>query len=174
METKFSFFEVSMIRKLMSCKSDEDIAEILERSVPDVKEKIHELTGGNSPFQESQLQKKRQAERRAEELRLKRQEKQARKDVEKKRTTSSAIISRSTADRIQANKRRNEPKFVTKVVELSQLVAVRIDHKTTIFIKPGEDPEGAKEKYFERLHACKSRMMNAAGAAWTPVAKFKT
>jgi hypothetical protein len=148
MENNFSAFEVRLLKSLLSKRSDEDIALMLERPVCEVSEKINELTGGISPFQEKLLQKKKQQERREEIVRQKKQQQQAKKDVEKKRTVSSRIIAHQTADRIQARKRRDEPKYVTKEIDLSKLVAVRIDHRTVVFAKPGEDPDKVREKYF--------------------------
>lgn len=148
MENSFSVFEVRLLKSLLSKKSDEEIALMLERPVHDVSAKIHELTGGISPFQEKLQQKKKQQERREEIVRQKKQQQQAKKVVEKKRTVSSRIISHQTADRVQARKRRDEPQFKTKAVDYSQLVAVRIDHRTVVFAKPGEDPDKVREKYF--------------------------
>lgn len=175
MANNFSLFEVLMIKDLISNKSDNDIADMLNRPVHEVTGKIHELTGGANPYHEKQLQKKKEQERRAEVVRLKKDRQQAKKDWESKKRTSTSIIAQQNAERQRARRKREEPKFATKQIDLSQLIAVRIDHKTTIFIKPGEDPFQAKIKYFDRLREGKSRMLipEKDPEKWNKVAKFK-
>lgn len=46
---------------------------------------------------------------------------------------------------------KKQPKqMVTRKENLSDLIRIRIDHKTEIFIKPGTDPEAAKQRYLDR------------------------
>lgn len=44
---------------------------------------------------------------------------------------------------------RYEPLHRTLNRDYSQMQAVRIDHRTVIYIKPGQDPEAAKETYLQ-------------------------
>jgi hypothetical protein len=71
-------------------------------------------------------------------------------------------------------KLREQPQYKTKEVILSNLIAVRIDQRTTIFIKPGEDPMQAKLKYFDRLREKQKVLFPQPDPEkWKKVSKFK-
>ncbi|HEX8334709.1 MAG TPA: hypothetical protein VF622_18950 [Segetibacter sp.] len=53
----------------------------------------------------------------------------------------------------QKKVRRREPLFKNKVVDYTQLISVRIDNKTIIYAKPGEDIEAVKRKFKGSLKA---------------------
>src|SRR5687768_3094122 len=48
MTEPFSTIEIQLIKVSMCCKTDDEIAELLERSVQDVHEIINKLTGGSA------------------------------------------------------------------------------------------------------------------------------
>lgn len=43
-----------------------------------------------------------------------------------------------------------KPKFNTRSIDYSQMTSIRIDAKTTIYAKPGEDPEEVRKRYLNR------------------------
>jgi hypothetical protein len=48
----------------------------------------------------------------------------------------------------QANRKREESRrYKTKAVDTSQLIPVRIDHKTVIYARPGQNIEELKQRY---------------------------
>jgi hypothetical protein len=174
MENSFSVFEVRLIRSLYTKKSDEDIALVLEKPTVLVSEKIKEMTGGISPFHSEQRERIKQGERKAEVTRQKKQEKKSKEQVENKRSKSSRIIASQNAEMERKRKLREQPQYKTKEVILSNLIAVRIDQRTTIFIKPGEDPMQAKLKYFDRLREKQKVLFPQPDPEkWKKVSKFK-
>lgn len=52
--------------------------------------------------------------------------------------------------RIKKEQLQNQKKFQTNQIDYSQLQTVRIDRKTVIYIKPGQDPEQIKAKYLKQ------------------------
>lgn len=59
-----------------------------------------------------------------------------------------AEIVRRAAENSKKYQRR-PPAFKTIHVDYTQLQTLRIDRKTTIYIKPGQDPEAAKKKFLK-------------------------
>lgn len=53
--------------------------------------------------------------------------------------------------KMHTERKRVEPKFAMKIVDYAALISIRIDSKTIIYAKPGEDPEAVKQKYLTRL-----------------------
>jgi hypothetical protein len=91
-----------------------------------------------------------QREERQEQRSPRRRDKKVDPGNEKKKEVK-ALIAKQNADRRQKNRENEKPKFVQRTVDYSQLVSVRVDSKTIIYIKPGEDPEIAKKKYIANL-----------------------
>lgn len=49
-----------------------------------------------------------------------------------------------------ARRKRHEPLFQTKTVDYSNLRTVRIDDRTVVYAKPGEDPDDVRERYLKQ------------------------
>jgi hypothetical protein len=67
--------------------------------------------------------------------------------AEKAKLDRQKAIKQETVMAEQRKKRREEPKLATKQVDRNEMITVRVDAKTVIEIKRGEDPKKAIEKY---------------------------
>ncbi len=79
------------------------------------------------------------------------------KQEERQRRNESAI--KQWNKQTQKNKTRL-PVFKIKQVDYSQLMQVRIDHKTIVYANPGEDPAAVKERYLQRASNQKQETNN--------------
>jgi hypothetical protein len=89
--------------------------------------------------------------------------------LQKKKTISSSIIS---TYKIPSASTRQRKIFEIKTVDTSQLISVRIDNKTTIYIKPGQDIETARRIYQERI-ANSKKILYEKNKTTKEVKKFK-
>jgi hypothetical protein len=148
---EFSEMEQSIIKNSMLRKTHKQIADLLDSNVTDIAQFIQTLTTGTqiiSKQMELDAHKKTKApkplskhELIADQRKKDKQAEQMRKnDIEK--------------DRHEQRRRSREPAFKTKQVDYSQMISVRIDRKTTIYAKPGEDISELKAKFIE-LHGTK-------------------
>lgn len=64
--------------------------------------------------------------------------------------------------REERDKKLERSKFATKVVNLDELQSVRIDERTTIFIKPGENAVEARLAYLDREKTKKDKLFSKA------------
>jgi hypothetical protein len=135
----FTFFETVLIRNELSNKSFMQIADILNKPVDEVaeyataiaKEEGLNLFGRNS-------------KEKAQASKVKPENKQA------------VIISRQIEHKQSEQRRKGrEPQYETKAFDPSKLIAVKVDEKTIIFIKPGEDAAAARKACLERLNRFK-------------------
>jgi hypothetical protein len=180
MANNFSSIEVRLIRSLISCRSDEDIAMILEKPVQDVAAKIHELTGGVGPYQAKLNKKKNKVEKKKREHKKevvvrqqKRSEGKAKKEFESNKSKEiRKLIARQNAERQARNRERDKPLFKMNKVDYTKLIAVRIDYKTVIYAKPGEDIAEVKKRYNDRLNEAKAKVAPKE-KAYKEVKKFK-
>jgi hypothetical protein len=75
-------------------------------------------------------------------------EKQVQKQVElKKREQDKKRINMDYAAALARKARKEDKKFETRERNLAQMQTVRIDSKTWIYVKPGDDIEKLKKKY---------------------------
>lgn len=82
--------------------------------------------------------------RRAEAAKLERRIAKAMKQKQK-------IEAKKTIERVKVQKeRQQEKRFEMKPVDLSNLEPLRIDHKTIVYLKPGQDKQAVIEKYLKR------------------------
>lgn len=149
----FSFFETVLIRNELSNKSFKDIASILNRPIDEVaefatilaKEEGLTLFGGV-------------AKEKNKPSKVKPENKQA------------VIVSRHIEARQSEQRRKGrEPQYETKTFDPSKLVAVKVDEKTIIFIKPGEDATEERKACLERLNRFKQEAYKPV-----PVGRKKT
>ena len=202
MAKEFSHTDLRLVRSLMKVKSDEDIAVIIDRTTEEVTTLIREMTGDISPYHQklnrpkrsrwpgsderkmqreqkkqerlqAQIDKRKQKELEAEERRQLREQKKAKADWEKRQGRElKKLVAQQNADRAAAKRKREEPQFRTRQVDYSQRIAVRIDHKTIIYCKPGDNISEVKKRYLERLKDSKTRM-GAPDITAHEVKKFK-
>lgn len=150
----FTTADIMLIEKEIGRKPYSDIAFLIDRTKADVAEFVkHWLDGKDVVPYELQLQQKRASRAPVE------RKPRAKKEKQKK----PVIISRSVPSEapVKPNEgnfrmRRGQPVYNTKAVDLSKLVQVRIDAKTCIFIKPGQDPEEEKARFISNLKRANS------------------
>lgn len=136
MPGRLSNIEIQVIQMMLEKHPAGHIANIISQPISVVKSTISELIEGTG--RKTFAQKQQEAElKKLNDKRFKEQEKQ-----EERRRKSAALFEHE-----MKNKRDNSPQFQTRTVDYSQLRTIRIDAKTYIFIKPGEDPKQAKEKF---------------------------
>lgn len=141
-KNEFTLTEIRLIQSLLTKQSDEDIAELLDRPVEAVSEKIRELctiTGKKS-------------------FAVATKERQHKKVINKRKDKANLEMQKSAELQVKIKKRekqvvqRRQPpkpeptKLATKHVDYSKLISVRINSKTIIYAKPGEDIEQLKKR----------------------------
>lgn len=77
--------------------------------------------------------------------------KQIEKTYREQRLEQKAIKVRMEQDAAQRRARRNQEVYRTRQVDLTGMQSVRIDHKTWIYVKPGDDIEALKRKYTRHI-----------------------
>lgn len=142
---QFTEADIMLIEKEISSKSYKDIAFLLDKPVEDLKAFLKDWLPGNGliPFQQLQPEKEKRMPA-------------PRKPREKKKPEPKIISRQIIQEQKVKRDRQGKPIFQTKTVDLSKLHQVRIDHKTCIYIKPGQDPEKIKKAYLKRLKESKS------------------
>lgn len=162
MASEFTSFEIRLLTSMVSKYSDEDIAGMLEKPVQDVTAKIQELTGGANPYKEKatiavmeKLNRLPREKKKTGPKKLpkktgpkKSAKRQQEEEAKRRRIETRKLAAQRVAER-QAVKRQKEVLFKTKTVDYSQLQTVRIDHRTVIYARPGEDPETARKRYLQ-------------------------
>lgn len=151
MDIPFSPLELQLIRTLHLSKTKEQIAELLERPVEAVVIKIDELNTGKElelaldsepPVPDTKQRgrpdkkkKKPQADSVFDE-----------RDI-KNHTRDKTIRDMESRRKVEKESLAINKKFKTREVNTADLISVRIDHKTIIYVKPGTDIEKVKETY---------------------------
>lgn len=140
----FNELEKELIRKEMSRKSAKDLAFLLDRSIEEVRLVISGMAGDARviPLQHVIDQN--------------RKPRAGRQKKKKEKVIISRIIE---SDQKAKRARGNQPQFKTKSIDYSQLVLIRIDHKTQIYIRPDQDPETERQAYLDKLQQHNSRML---------------
>ena len=143
---QFSDADVMLLEKELTRLSYKQVAFLLDKTVEDVIAFVSEWLPGKDivPYQ-AMLDEKASGRPQT---------------VRKPREKKAKIISRQIEQeqRVRRN-RMGEVMFKTKVVDYSKMKEVRIDHKTCIYIKPGEDPKKARDDYLTKLRKYKSRLL---------------
>lgn len=156
MDQHFTEADIMLIEKEISQKSYKDIAFLLDRPVEEVIGFciLYAREKGIVTYQQ-QLDENRPAKKVREKAeKAPREKKHAGRPAKK---PEPKIISRQIIQEQKVKRdRQGKPIFKTKTVDLSRLHQVRIDHKTCIYIKPGQDPEKVKKTYLKRLQESKS------------------
>lgn len=149
----FSPLEIQLVRSSLSTKTNEEIAELLERSMEDVIELINDITGGK-------------AEERTQDVAVFIEEKQRevlRKKQEKKKKIPPAgrnirrpqdkpKVNTRTKERLEAEKgwmiqreahrkREDVRKYKTREIDFTKTISVKLDDKTYAQVEPQETKE---------------------------------
>ena len=148
-EPTFTFIETQTIRSSLTTKSDGEIAALLDKPIEEIVMIIDRITGGQAAIRSEQIQKlkedqlKKDHDKNARKQLLKeREQKIQKRSQERSKLQTHMEKRRNELDRLHSRK-----KFKTKEVVLSELVSVKIDHKTTVFVKPGTNIQKIKAQY---------------------------
>jgi len=141
----FSLIELRIARSLITKKSVQFISEVLNRPYEQTLDLIRNMSDSQKliPFE-------KQLDNNKLKVKLKKKNQKRFDDqdrVEKKRRTAKQLYEQE-----RDSKKRAGPQFKTRVINMSELVAVKIDHKTTVYVKPGTDIEATRKKYNKALH----------------------
>lgn len=148
METNLSVMEIRLLQGLVVKASHQDIAAMLGKPIEVIGPAVEKIAKANKlvSFQsklDSKAKKQVAAIARKQEKVVK---------ARKLKTNEAKVISRVIEQQQEINRRKSrEPEYKTKVVDYSQMIAVRLDAKTTIYAKPGDDIEALKRKCLERM-----------------------
>lgn len=157
MTNEFSTLEIQLIRSSLATKSDDEIAEVLERHVDDVREKINELTGGGAD-QRSKFIAEFKVQQEQEKLANKK--KKTGRPVNDRKVIEAAYekkISKKTGtiEFKQAQRRKEveamavNRKFKTRHVDYSTMKSVRVNRNTHVWV-PKEMPESEAIKQYQK------------------------
>jgi hypothetical protein len=160
----FTTIEMHFLRASLESKSDGEIAALLERTIEEVHDKINEITDGGAEarsvsiqqhrehcflktkaaINEKALAKQKRIEEREQKARMRSEQKE--KDKKEAREKSARM---QTESHRQHQKKQTESRrtYKTRVVNIQELVSVKIDSKTTVFVSPGTDIEKVKKQY---------------------------
>ena len=155
MENDFSFFELTLIRSLLSKKSAEYIAGLLHRDVIQVTELITLLTkSGRKSY--AQINEENVAAKEANKA--SRAPTPAQLQVIERRRLRDEERQRKEAKRLEDQKRKNldnagfekrkqarEKRIPTRKINLEGTIRVQLNAKTIVWVKPGTDVEKLKK-----------------------------
>jgi len=156
---EFSFSDLTLIKNMGLTHTYKQIADLLEKPVNEIADVIERTFKGIDNLQTYQDKvDKRNAVRAAMPKKIKvikprpasvGKEKLidpvlVRKKQERERKL--AIISQQD-ERRRVNQESNRSKFVTKKVDYTEMRSLRIDRKTIIYVKDGEDPEEVRARF---------------------------
>jgi hypothetical protein len=151
MAFEFSEMDQMIIRNCMLSKSHKDIAELIGCDVKTVAAFIVVLIAGTSIvtrqmiIDQKKIGQKKPVAKKAKPI--------SDEKIKEEWREQKEVKARNFNEHIKIERRKDQdrrfPKYKTLSVDTSRLLSVRIDDKTTIFIKPGEDAAAAKEQFFK-------------------------
>jgi homoserine dehydrogenase len=149
MPREFSFLEKQLIAGSLKRCTDEEIAEMFEASVDDVTPYINELTDGKAAERQQSILTARDKIILIEQQKLRKQldkkyEVERAAERQKQRNVREKIDHQR---RTHMNAREGRKIFKKRDLKLDELISVKIDSKTTVFVKPGSDIEAIKKLY---------------------------
>lgn len=169
MQNDFSPFDVQLISGLLSSHPDDYIAMVVDKPLHLVREKINEITGGGT-LREKFYHKKEKRQSTVREKKVVKERKTRIVKENSKQLERALQNQRRVAADIESKARRakrNEPKFETRKVDHTTMIPVRINAKTYIYIRPGDDLQKAKDRFL------KTHTTYAPPAPENPWQKFK-
>lgn len=140
--------ELQIIKGLLSTKTDQEIADIMEVPAEVIHSFISELTSGTeerneqiNKIIESRLLSEKNVTRKSQV-----EKEQVVKEKEKRKQQKESNL--REVERIKRSRmRESSRKYKTIDQDLSKMISVKIDSKTTVFVKPGTDIEKIKKQY---------------------------
>jgi hypothetical protein len=151
MATEFTTLELALIKSSIGTRTDQEIAEILERTVPEVQSFINDVTGTtvSDRDQDVLLYKKEVEDRKkhsTKALQKARKERAEMGSVRKQREKREQEAQASWQNqRLAARAREDRSKYATRQIDLSTMHSVRVDEKTTAFYSDQELHQFCKE-----------------------------
>jgi len=161
MENQFSEMDQSVIRNMMASKSAKDIARMVDSNAGDVAAFIKTAVDGTSILTyQMRLDAKKMAKPAKSAKPAKKKSKklsdaallkieQAKKEKEQNYKIKMASHKEALAARDAKAYQRRPPSYKTIVVDYTKLQTVRIDRKTVIYAKPGENIEALKKRFLK-------------------------
>lgn len=156
MANEFSTLEIQLIRSSFTTKSDEDIAELLERSVEEITEKINELTSGGAADRSRAvaMEKIKMEEERLATKKKKVSPAQERKAVEaayeKKETKKNNSIGFQQAQRRKVVEgMASNRKYATREIDYSKMKSVRVNRSTHVWVPKEMPDDEAVQKFID-------------------------
>lgn len=149
MVNEFNDIERVLISQNLVRLTDEQIADIIGKPVDAVRQYINNITGGGT-IRISKSQKKQKREKinvpKVKNSPAKKHLVKVNKELAERQTRISPTQIR---EKLKADRKMQLEKetFKTQQVDYTKMISVRIDHRTTIYIKPGQDPEEARKRY---------------------------
>lgn len=153
----FTLVDTMLIEKEITRKSYRDIAFLIDRTKEDVAEFVTYWLRGKDIVPFELLEQEKRAARPKPERKPR-----PKKEKKKEPVIISRLVPSESPKPYEGHfrPRRGQPVFKTKAVDLSKLVQVRIDSRTCIFIKPGQDPEEEKARFISNLKRANSSMFH--------------
>ncbi len=170
--TDFSYTELRLVQSLAPTTPLSEIAELVNKGIQEVEDLVARMfRGKNFATYQDRIDKELFIMRKKKEIKA--QEKEKRKQQKHLQKVNKQLqINKVIVWRQDSIIKKDPSRYANRKIDFSNMVLVRIDNKTQIYIRPGEDPVQAKEKYLENLiHSRKSRATELK--EYTEVKKFK-
>jgi len=158
MTNPFSSLEIQLIRASLANKSDEEIAELLERPVEEIVEKINELTSGGAADRSNEVAnlKLKQEEEKLQKKKRPATVKIERKVIEQQYENKAKKKTRSIE--FENNQRRKQVeamsvnrRFKTRTIDYSNMKSVRVNRSTFVWVDKNVPDKEAIKKYNDNL-----------------------
>jgi hypothetical protein len=150
---EFSYIETQVIQSLLATKPVDYIAMIVDKPAAAVEEKIRQLLCGSNRIAFADRQRNAGLKKKV-----------AKENKAKLKSKKTGRIDGRAMVRVI------EKKFSTRQEDYSKLRLVRVDSKTSIYAKPGEDPEECRKHYLAKMTAVTG---TATAGRYVEVKKFK-
>lgn len=149
----FSSLEIQLIKSSLDTRTNEELAELLDRPLQEIIDKINEITGGSAEERSRDVDIYKAELSKIVIQKGRRNIDLAKKDrEERRRREKREIANKNESMRVASLKRQDRQRYETREVDLSALHGIRIDSKTYVFVKPGTDEEKIKKQYTRESH----------------------
>ena len=156
----FTSLEIQLIRSSLTNRTDEEIAELLERAVDEVREKVKEISEITPEQRQAEVirfkaDKKKRIARKPAVIKQKKQveKKEELNRTEKQQMQRKRIIRHEEARKAELRKREERKTFRTRKVDYSKMKSVRVNRQTFVWVdKSISDAEAIRKYYDNRDH----------------------
>lgn len=143
--------DMGIIRNMMLTHSYKDIASTVDVTAEEVKACIVQMITGTAIVTRQMVLDQKKPKSKIQKIKKRKPkpktEKRIKEDWEK--VKKERVDTQWEQRRIDNGKRFSRSVLKTRHVDLSKLVRVQIDNRTSIFIKPGESKEAAIAKFYK-------------------------